>query len=89
MAQLDARSIAQVDIEHDAQGLIEIIMTSQRSRRLERHGLKTVLPEQPAHALQHRGIIIDDKDGFRSATRFLAFRSLQKSLIGQDTGVPG
>ena len=70
--------IAQVDIEHDAKGLVEIAVILQGVRRFERHGVETVLPEQPAHALQHGGIVIDDKNGFAVQQGFSAFSSFQK-----------
>ena len=64
MAQLDTRTIAQVDIEHEAQRLMKIMVIAQSAGRFKGDDLIAILLEKPMHALQHGRIIINDENGF-------------------------
>ena len=64
VVELDTRTIAQVDIEHEAQRLMKIMMIAQSAGRLKGDDLIAILLEKPMHALQHGRIIINDENGF-------------------------
>ena len=59
MSQFDPRSVGQVDIEDDANRLLEIGVAFESLRRRKQDGFVGVLLEQSLHALQHCGVVID------------------------------
>jgi hypothetical protein len=60
--QLDARSIAQVDVEKDAKRVPEIAVAFESVRRRKQQAGVAELPQQSRYTLQHSGVVIDDKD---------------------------
>src|SRR5882724_2385381 len=64
MPQLYSGFIVQIDIEDDAESLIEIITFLQRLCGLKQNAIEAVLAQQPLHPLERARIIVDDKNGF-------------------------
>jgi len=62
--QFDARSIAQIDVENDANGLPEIAVVCEGFRRRKQHTGVAELAQQSRYTPQHCGVVIDDKDDF-------------------------
>ncbi len=60
--QLDTRNIAQVDVEKDANHPVEIAVICEGFRRRKQHACVAQLPQQSRYALQHHGVVIDDKN---------------------------
>ena len=61
-SHLDTRNIAQVDVEKDANCPVEIVMVFEGFRRGKYQAVVAVLAQQSRHALQHHGVVIDDKN---------------------------
>jgi len=64
-SHLDARNIAQVDVEKDANHPVEIAVICEGFRRGKQQARVAQLPQQSRYARQHRGIVIDDKNKVR------------------------
>ena len=64
--QRDTRNIAQVDVEQDANHPVEIAVICEGFRRRKQHAFVAKLPQQSRYALQHHGVVIDDKDEIAS-----------------------
>ena len=62
MSQIDPRSVAQVDVEDDANRLFESGVVPKSLCRRKQDGLVRVLPEQTLYSPQHSGVIVDDKN---------------------------
>jgi hypothetical protein len=62
MSQVDARPIAQVNVEKDAERVSEITVVCESLRRRKQHARVAELPQQSRYAPQHRGIVIDDEN---------------------------
>ena len=60
MPRLDARTIPEIDVEKDVNSVAEIVLVCESRRRRKQQAGVAVLPQQPRHALQHRGVVIDD-----------------------------
>ena len=60
MPQLDTRNIAQVDCRESR--VFEIAVICEGFRRCKQQSGVTELPQQSRYALQHRGVVIDDKN---------------------------
>ena len=61
-SHLDTRNIAQVDVEKDANHPVEIAVICEGFRRGKQHAFVAQLPQQSRYALQHHGVVIDDKN---------------------------
>ncbi len=61
-SHLDTRNIAQVHVENDANHSVEIAVISEGFSRRKQHASVTQLPQQTRYALQHHGVVIDDKN---------------------------
>src|SRR5437879_5530961 len=64
MPHLYSGLIVQIDIEDDAESLIEIITFLQRFCRLKQNAIEAVLAQQPLHPLERARIVVDDKNDF-------------------------
>ena len=62
MPQLDARTIAKIDVEKDANRLVEFAMLCESLRRGKQQACVAKLPQQSRYAFQDRGVVIDDQD---------------------------
>jgi hypothetical protein len=61
MPDLDTGLVIQVDVEDNAASLIERGVILEGLSGTEENALKAVPPQEPLHASQHAGVIIDDK----------------------------
>ena len=74
---LDTRNITQVDIKNDANHPVEIAVICEGFRRGKQHAFVAQLPQQSRYALQHHGVVIDDKNNVllgQAATSMLKVR---------------
>jgi hypothetical protein len=67
MPQLDPRPIVQVDVEDDANRILEIGAVLKKvafksTGRRKQDGLVLVLPEQTLYGLQHSRVVINDQN---------------------------
>ena len=60
MSQFDPRSVGQVDIEDDANRLLEIGVAFESLHGRKQDGFVRVLPQQTLYSLPHLWLIIDD-----------------------------
>jgi hypothetical protein len=59
MPQLDPRPVVQVDVEDDANRLLEIGVAFESLRGRKQDGFVRMLPEQTLYSPQHSGVIVD------------------------------
>jgi hypothetical protein len=61
MAHFDPGFIIEIDVEHDANRLVEITMLLKGISRRKRHAVIAMLSQEPLDASKHAGVVIDDK----------------------------
>jgi len=64
MSHLYSGIAVQVDVQNDAEGLIEMIILLQRLCGLKQNAIEAVLTQQPIDSLEGAGIVIDHKNSF-------------------------
>jgi hypothetical protein len=62
LRHLDPRNVAKINVEQDAGGFVKIVVLGESLRRSKQETFVAKLPQQPRYALQHSGVVIDDKD---------------------------
>src|SRR5262252_4570101 len=61
MIHLDPGVVLEIDIENDADRLLEVVVVLKGLRRFEQHAVVAVLFQKPLDTPEHAGVVIDHK----------------------------
>jgi hypothetical protein len=83
VAHLDPGIITKIDVENDANCLIEIVVPLKCRGRRKRHAIIAMLSQEPLDAPEHAGVVINHKHdfSFRQVRWSCSARALPRTFI--------